>query len=126
MTNANIGVKYKFALTPPCLDATASNSHRMAYQIPKNNLAPVGFEKESTTREKPRLIAHIGINTASNGKKVSFPMGKENGIRCAPKNSQAAVRIGSVVFPVVLPAAAQANSEIKAKGNIVNATLLRA
>src|ERR1019366_1828657 len=88
--------------------------------------APLIFEKAASTDGRPRRIAQIGKTTASNGSTVNFPVGSEKGTRCAPRKSQADVRMGSAVLPVVLPATAQAKSEIKASGKSVKATLRRA
>ena len=50
---------------------------------------------------------------------------KSKGILCAPSHTHIAARIGSDVFPVMLPAVAQAISDKNAIGSSTSATLRR-
>jgi hypothetical protein len=76
--------------------------------------------------ENPMRSAKNGINIAPIGRKDRYPIVvplKLNGMWCAPSQSQRAARMGSEVFPVALPAVAQAIRDIKASGRRITKTL---
>ena len=98
--------------------------------------APRLLRPISINRRKPLLVARYGRKIAPNGRKESAPVpltecesSREftlNGIACAANQIQLDARIGSEVFPELLPAVAQANNAIKTEGKRSSATLLSA
>jgi hypothetical protein len=101
-----------------------------AYQIVTNDLAALSLARKRALLATPLLIAKNGKTAAPIGKyenELGINDGASanlNGTRCAPSQSQSAALIASVVFPLALPAVAQATSEIKLIGNKVK-TMLR-
>ena len=109
---------------------SAANS---AYQRANSSCAPNPRGATSRTLGKLRRMAHIGKSRLERGKIDSAPTcmdelipdweWRRNGTQWAPSQSHPVARIGSVVFPDVLPAVAQVKSATNASGNKVSATL---
>ena len=129
ITRIKIGVRTIFGLIFSLCARTAASVAMAVYQRTMKDLAPRGLFRKSLARRNPLRTANHGNIKAPIGKKVSAPVEKAEvranlkGTKWLPSHIQIAARIGSDVFPLVLPAVDQANSAIKLSGNKVKATL---
>ena len=101
-----------------------------AYQMVTKDLAARSFARKSALLATPLLIAKNGKTAAPIGKYESELGINEGasanlkGTKWAPSQSHSAARMGSVVFPLALPAVAHATRAMKLIGKSVR-TMLR-